>query len=197
MGWRTIELGVESNIEDSAKFTAVELASLVAEACVWLKQKRSEFFPASVSLTMTQQMHLSPFFPAKILTTVRIVNLAETGKTIPYPPFYERVRAGGHRLVPDPAHMAALPFIDIGVFNNEPTLRTIFHTLVHVTQFAMVGVEKAIEGYFRVLNESGLWMVVPFEEQAYRMDARYTRDPTDFFSVEEEIREWVRSDRYF
>jgi hypothetical protein len=92
--------------------------------------------------------------------------------------------------------MVGLPFIDVGVFNKEPTLRTIFHTLVHVAQFPHVGVEKAMEGYFRILNESGLWMVVPFEEQAYRMDARYKRDPTDFFSVEEEIRAWVRAGRY-
>ena len=99
-------------------------------------------------------------------------------------------------MVPDPTHMAALPFIDVGVFNNEPTLRTIFHTLVHIAQFSFVGVKGAMEGYFRILNESGLWMVVPFEEQAYRMDARYTRNPTDFFSVEDEIREWIRTGRY-
>lgn len=99
-------------------------------------------------------------------------------------------------MVPDSAHMAAIPFIDVAVFNSEPTLRTIFHTLVHVTQFAVVGVEKAMECYFRVLDESGVWMVVPLEEQAYRMDARFTRDPTDVFSVEEEIREWLRKGRY-
>jgi hypothetical protein len=99
-------------------------------------------------------------------------------------------------VVPDSAHIAAIPFIDVAVYNSEPTLRTIFHTLVHVTQFAVVGLETAMECYFRVLNESGLWMVVPLEEQAYRMDARYTRDPTDVFSVEEEIREWLRKGRY-
>jgi hypothetical protein len=143
-----------------------------------------------------QKEELSPFFTTEVLDAVRIVNLAQTGKTIPYPPFYERVRAGGQRLVPDSAHMAAIPFIDVAVFNKAPTLRTMFHTLVHVTQFAVVGLEKAMECYFRVLNESGLWMVVPLEEQAYRMDARYTRDPTDVFSVEEEVRDWLRKGRY-
>ncbi len=181
---------------DSMKFNAVELAALVAEACAWLRQQRSEYFPSSVPLSMDQKVRLSPFFTSEILDLVRIVNLSQTGKTIAHPPFYERVRAGGLRLVPDPAHMAALPFIDVGVFNKEPTLRTIFHTLVHVAQFAFVGVEGAMEVYFRILNESGLWMVVPFEEQAYRMDARFTRDPTDFFSVEEEIKEWLRAGKY-
>lgn len=181
---------------EPAKFTTVELAALVVEASSWLKQQRSEFLPSGAPLSTIQKEELSPFFTTEVLDAVRIVNLAQTGKTIPYPPFYERVRAGGQRLVPDSAHMAAIPFIDVAVFNKDPTLRTIFHTLVHVTQFAVVGLEKAMECYFRVLNESGLWMVVPLEEQAYRMDARYTRDPTDVFSVEEEVRDWLRRGRY-
>jgi hypothetical protein len=181
---------------DAAKFTPAELAALTGEAVLWLKQQRTEFLPLGTPLSITQKTNLSSFFTSEILDAVKIVNLSQTGKTIPYPPFYERVRAGGNRVVPDSAHMAAIPFVDVAVFNNEPTLRTIFHTLVHVTQFAVLGLEKAMECYFRVLNESGLWMVVPLEEQAYRMDARYTRDPTDVFSVEEEIREWLRKGRY-
>jgi hypothetical protein len=92
--------------------------------------------------------------------------------------------------------MAAIPFIDVVAFNNEPTLRTIFHSLVHVTQFSVVGLETVMEGYFRALNESGLWMVVPFEEQAYQLDGRYTRNAADVFSVEDEVREWHRSGRF-
>jgi hypothetical protein len=75
----------------------------------------------------------------------------------------------------------ALPFIDVALFNREPTLRTIFHTLVQVTQFTVLGLERVMKGYFQALNESGLRMVVPYEEQAYRMDARYTKDlPMNF-----------------
>jgi hypothetical protein len=39
-------------------------------------------------------------------------------------------------------------------------------------------------------------MVVPYEEQAYRTDARYTKDPADVFSVEAEIREWLRDGKF-
>lgn len=92
--------------------------------------------------------------------------------------------------------MTAMPFIDVALFNREPTLRTVFHTLVHVTQFTVVGLERVMNGYFQALNESGLWMVVPYEEQAYRMDARYTKDPADEFSVEAEVREWMRNGKF-
>ena len=114
----------------------------------------------------------------------------------PNPPFYEKFLATGSALIPDPAHMTGMPFIDVAVFNDEPTLRAIFHTLVHITQLALIGPERVLEAYLRTLNGQGLWAVVPFEEQAYQLDARYTGNPADCFSVEEEVREWLRSRRY-
>jgi len=179
------------------KFTPAELVALVAEAVSWLRQQRAKFLPSSIPLDSDQKKKLRPFFKVKTLDRLRIVNLSHAGETIPYPPFYERVRAGGARVVPDAAHMTAMPFLDVAVFNTEPTLRTIFHTLVHVAQIALVGPERFIAGYFQTLNESGLWMVVPFEEQAYQLDARYTRDPSDVFSVEAEIQEWLGTGRFW
>jgi hypothetical protein len=34
-------------------------------------------------------------------------------------------------MVPDAAHMTAMPFPHVALFNRQPTLRTIFHTLAH------------------------------------------------------------------
>jgi len=34
------------------------------------------------------------------------------------------------------------------------------------------------------------------EEQAYQLDARYTRDPKDVFSVGDEVRDWLRAGRF-
>ena len=178
------------------KFTSDQLNSLITEAISWLHQQRELFLPSSVPLDENQRAELQPFFPAEILARARIVDASQTGESIPYPPFYERVRAGGARVLPDAAHMTAIPFVDLMVFNRQPTLRTLFHNLVHVTQFAVLGEEKVLRGYFETINEAGLWMVVPFEEQAYQLDARYTTNPSDVFSVEKEVHEWVRSGRY-
>jgi len=178
------------------KFTEMELAGLLAETLAWLQQQRDLHYALSKPLSEPIKEKLSPFFPAEILDRVKLRDLSRTRETIPYPPFYERVRAGGARVVPDAAHMTAIPFIDVALFNRQPTLRTVFHNLVHVTQFAIVGLERVMKGYFKALNESGLWMVVPFEEQAYNLDARFTKDPTDQFSVEAEIREWLRKGKF-
>jgi hypothetical protein len=72
----------------------------------------------------------------------------------------------------------------------------VFHTIVHVTQFTVAGLERVMRGYFQALNASGLWMVVPYEEQAYQLDARYTKDPRCVFSVEVEVREWLRGGKF-
>ena len=176
---------------EARKFTQAELAGLVAEAVAWMEQQREKHYGLSNLLSEAVKVKLGPFFPPEILNCLRIRDLSHTEETIPYPPFYERVRAGGARVVPEAAHMTAIPFLDVALFNREPTLRTVFHTLVHVTQFSVLGLARVMKGYFHTLNESGLWMVVPYEEQAYKMDARYTKNPSDYFSVEAEIREWM------
>jgi hypothetical protein len=181
---------------EAPKFTPAELTALLKEAVSWLHQQREYFLHSSFPLDAKQKSHLGPFFPAKILDRARIADASQTGEAIPYPPFYERVRAGGARVIPDAAHMTAMAFVDVIVFNRPPTLRTIFHNLVHVTQFVMLGEERVLRGYFDTLNEAGLWMVVPYEEQAYQMDARFTRNPAEVFSVEKEIQEWIQQGRF-
>jgi len=178
------------------KFTQAEMAGLIAETVAWMQQQRDKYRPVCNALSEAVKVKLRPFFPGGILDSLRLKDLSKTGETIPYPPFYERVRAGGARVVPDAAHMTAIPFIDVALFNRQPTLRTVFHTLVHVTQFSVVGLQKVMEGYFRALNDSGLWMVVPYEEQAYQLDARYTKEPADVFSVETEVREWLSNGKF-
>jgi hypothetical protein len=187
---------VELTIVDSAKFTPVELAVLAAEAVSWWKQQREEFLPYGVPLGSAQKMPLMPFFTEEILGRFRMVNLLQTGGTIPTPPFYEKILATNSSLLPDPAHSMAMPFIDVAVFSHEPTPRTLFHTLVHVTQLALVGLEGVIESYFRTVNMASLWAANPFEEQAYRLEERFAGNPANAFSVEEEIRESARRGRY-
>jgi hypothetical protein len=52
-------------------------------------------------------MPLKPFFTEEILGRFRMVNLLQTGGTIPTPPFYEKILATNSSLLPDPAHSVA------------------------------------------------------------------------------------------
>ena len=178
------------------KFSEPELDALVKEGLQWLHAQRESFLPSAVPLDGAEKSSLGPFFPAEVLDRARIVDCMQTGGKISFPPFYEKLRAGGDRVLPDAAHMTAVAFLDVIVFNRQPTLRVMFHNLVHVTQFALLGAERVVRSYLHTINESGLWMVVPFEEQAYQLDARYTRDRADVFSVEEEVRKWAEQGRF-
>jgi hypothetical protein len=184
------------SVVEPPKFSPAELAGLIAEAEAWLNEQREIYRPRSAQLDAPQKRELAPFFPKEIIEEFRVLDISRSEESIPYPPFYERVRAGGFRLVPDAAHVTAVPFIDVAVFNRPPTLRTLFHNMVHTAQYSIVGVRKVMFGYFSVLNDSGVWIVAPAEEQAYQLDARYTKNPSEFFSVAAEIKEWVQIGKY-
>ncbi|HXJ45905.1 MAG TPA: hypothetical protein VNK47_04465, partial [Candidatus Dormibacteraeota bacterium] len=71
---------------------------------------------------------------------------------MPSPPFFEKLRDTGPLMLPNSPHTAAVPFIDVAVFNSEPSLRVVFHTLVHITQMVLLGPEQVMEGCFRALT---------------------------------------------
>jgi hypothetical protein len=106
------------------KFSQSELADLVAEAVAWVRQQREKYRPSAIPLTADQTAALQPFFPSDILTNLRVLDISQTGETIPYPPFYERVRAGGSRVVPD-ASILRSPFL-------SRALQTCSRTPIHL-----------------------------------------------------------------
>jgi hypothetical protein len=180
----------------SPKMTETEIVTLVAEAVSWLDQMRARYRPVATSLDEPQKTMMRPFFPAELLERVRVADLSATGEHVPYPAFYSRVRAGGSRVLPDPAHLSSIPLIDLAAFGQKPNARTLFHVLVHITQFMILGVERFVELYVRGLNEKGSYILVSLVGQAYELDTRFTKDPSDTFSVAEEVRKWAQSGRY-
>jgi len=178
------------------KMTKTEMVTLVAEAAAWVNQMREQYRPVATSLAEPQKTKMRPFFPTELLERVRVVDLSETGEHLPYPPFYSRVKAGGSRLVPDAAHMDSIPFVDLVVFGQKPTDRTLFNALVHVTQFTILGVEQFMELYVRGLIKTGRYFLIPLEDHAYHLDTRFTKDPSDIFSVAEEVQQWAQGGRY-
>lgn len=178
------------------KMTETEIVALVAEAVSWVSQMREQYRSVATPLVEPQKTKMRPFFPAELLERVLVVDLSETGEHLPYPPFYSRVKAGGLRDVPDAAHMSFIPFIDLVAFGQKPTDRTLFHALVQVTQFAILGVERFMELYARGLNQRGRYFLISLVDHAFELNARFAKDPSDVFSVAEEILQWAQSGQY-
>lgn len=99
-------------------------------------------------------------------------------------------------MVPEAAHLTSIPFIDLIAFGQKPTARTLFHALAQVTQFTILGVERFMELYVRGLNKKGSYILISLVKQAYELDSRFTEDPSDIFSVAEEVQQWAQSGRY-
>jgi hypothetical protein len=72
---------------EPAKFTPSELGQLVAQAVSWMHEQRESFFPSSHPLSEEQNRNLEPFFSAKILDGLRVVDAHATGQKFLIPRF--------------------------------------------------------------------------------------------------------------
>ena len=129
-----------------------------------------------------------------MLDSVRAIILK--GARIPPPPFYAEAIALSSGNSPDFVHLASVTYLDVIVFHDEITLRTLFHGLVHVAQMAFLGLDRYTEHYVRGFVKSRSWIAIPLEAQAYQLDTRFAMSPSVSFSVEDEVRAWDEQRQY-
>ena len=132
---------------------------------------------------------MRPFFPEPSLDLTRLVVL--TGQRVNNPPFYgELVKMGFEpAALPDFALMAAITFVDTVVSHEPFTDRLLFHELVHVVQYAKLGIEDFAAKYVRGFLGGGSYEAIPLEMKAYELDARFAAAPARPFSVESEVQQ--------
>lgn len=132
-------------------------------------------------------MAVEHYFAAETLAHARIQRI----HTIPNPPFYGVLEAAGIALPLDFREMAGLTLIDCiliadshtGPGTIPPSL--LFHELVHVAQYDLLGVEEFIRRYVRGWAENGRdYFRIPAEIQARAITAIYEGGPGAPFSVE-------------
>jgi hypothetical protein len=68
--------------------------------------------------------------------------------------------------------------------------RILFHELVHVEQYRLLGIPRFSELYVRGFLVGASYEEIPLERNAYLLDGRYEKDPTLHFSVADEVAEW-------
>jgi hypothetical protein len=72
----------------------------------------------------------------------------------------------------------------------------LFHELVHVEQYRQLGVPRFAELYVSGFLTGGSYEAIPLEVIAYALGARYENDPTQQFSVADEVATWIKEDRF-
>jgi hypothetical protein len=92
--------------------------------------------------------------------------------------------------------MNSLTFLDVVVFNERVTQRSLFHALVHAVQFQVLGLERYTELFVRSFVNTRFHFRVPIEAHAFFLESKFARPAAEQFSVEDQVRLWVKQNRY-
>jgi hypothetical protein len=179
---------------EDADLAAPQVAEAVKQVSDYLWTQRQAHYGGGTPLTAPQKETLQPFFSAALLDRVRTVELH--GWRLPPPPFYSEARALGIENLPALTHMASLTFIDVVVFNDLIIERSLFHGLVHAVQFQLLGVERYTDLFVRAFLRTRAHFSVPLETHAFSLESKFAVDPGKPFSVEEQVRLWIREGKY-
>jgi len=166
---------------------------LIEQSHHWLWEQRELHRAKARRLTDDERLPLQNYYDTQVLDTVRVA----TVNRISNPPFYDELTESGFPIL-DLSGSAGITFIDCVVVRRPfqqhfPSwISILFHELVHVVQFELLGSRKVIEAYLQAWEQNGYqYHDVPFEIQAYRLEARFERHEP-LFSVREVVEQELK-----
>jgi hypothetical protein len=163
------------------------LAHAVAE---YIHAQRAHYHPRAVPLQFGEVW--SRFFPAADLERMRVL---QPGKErVPNPPFYQDLEKMGFKGLPNFNKMAAITFDDVVVFHDPLSPQLIFHELVHLVQYRLLGIEAFARLYVLGYLHGG-YDGTPLEVCAYQLDGRFIMGSVGF-DVEAEVKKWIDNGRF-
>ena len=174
--------------------TEEQVTGIIQEVIANARQREADYLSRAAPLTPAQKEAVRAFFPQRLLDEVRVLELKK--ERVPNPAFQERAQKRGYRLMLDFQHMADITHPRLIVLQQKPTSRLLFHALVHVVQYEILGLECYLELYVRAFIRSESYTSVPLEVQAFQLDQRFTENPDRVFSVEDEVRRWAEAGKY-
>jgi hypothetical protein len=180
--------GLAPGLNDKQILQAVEYVSS------YLRDQRERYLPSATPLSEQHQAGMRPYFSATLLEQVKVVELH--GARLPNPPFYAEAKALGFVSLPDLTHMNSLTFLDVLIFNEGLTQRSLFHALVHAVQFQVLGLKRYTELFVHSFVNTRFHFRVPIEAHAFFLESKFARPATEPFSVEDQVHLWVKQNRY-
>ena len=171
----------------AARWT-LPLVRAAAPLCAWpvvryIEASRNRLFPSGTPLSAAQAAELAGYFEAPDLERVRLVDLNRA--VLPSPPLAATARRIGFA-VPDPALVEARAPL-------SPSL--LFHEMVHVAQFRMLGVTGFSRLYVHGFLATRSYRDIPLERIAFDLEERYLQGMLTT-SVETELERWMEEHRF-
>lgn len=164
-----------------------QIAAFTQAVAKYICGQRAHYCAQAVPLTFSE---IWPRFFAPVdLQRIRIVPPGQ--ERVPNPPFYADLEKLGFTGLPNFNTMAAITFDDVVVFHNPLTPQLIFHEMVHVVQYRLLGVDEFARLYVRGYLQGG-YAGTPLEVCAYQLDDRFITGSVGF-DVEAEVTSWIDS----
>lgn len=147
-------------------------AAAAPAGAAWLLARRRRYRPVAQPLPDAVIERLAPCFPADVLAGTRLARVDRIRNPIP------------HRLAPagmlDLSTVRGMAFIDTIVIahaNSRPAddeRSLLFHELVHIVQFRLLGTLGFVRAYFRGWHEAGRsYLDNPLEAMAFELQDRF------------------------
>ncbi|MGC2198395.1 MAG: hypothetical protein WA628_27235 [Terriglobales bacterium] len=148
----------------------------------YIAYHRRRLVPGSATIHGDTQAKLRGFFPDTVLAETRIIRAV-----MPEPILYPLVKILGIQGLLEMSSIGAITLVDVVAHPGGLDRGTLFHELVHVVQYRVLGLRRFAELYVRGFLEGGGYEGIPLERQAYELGACFDRQPNKIFSVEEDV----------
>jgi hypothetical protein len=183
-----------SNPQSLTPETAECIPQGVVCVTTYLRQQREHYLSLAAPLSNRHKARMWPYFSPTLLDQIRFVELE--GRRVPTPSFYAEARAKGFENLPEITHMESLTFVDVVVFNETLSERSLFHALVHAVQFQILGLERYTELFVQSFMRTRTHFTVPLEVHAFSLTSKFMRPSPEKFSVEDHVLRWIADNRY-
>ena len=171
------------------------IARMSGDGLAWVRNQRAHYRPLARALSDVERARLSPYFAPPILDVARIAVVRE----ITNPAFYTSLPSETRSSLLDFTEMDAITFVDIFLVRSDidqagdAWLALVFHELVHVAQYAQLGVQGFVDTYLQGWADNDLeYARIPLEVMAYDLQARFERG-IPAFDAEAEVRKMLGS----
>jgi hypothetical protein len=153
----------------------------------WIVAERRKHLPNSRPLTTTECSDLASHFSSQCLTSARLACVDE----IPTPRFVRRLidrfEFLQKRIQFDFSSASGMTLGEcILVADSDPSVELLFHELVHVEQYRILGMKKFARAYVQgALDANFVYEKIPLEAAAFELTARFSEGES--FAVHEEL----------
>jgi hypothetical protein len=153
----------------------------------WIAAERHKHLPNSRPLTLAECKGLTSYFSSQCLASARLARVDE----IPTPMFVRRVidrfEFLQKRIQFDFSDASGMTLGEcILIADPDPSDELLFHELVHVEQYRILGMKGFARAYVQgVVDSNFVYEKIPLEAAAFELTARFTEGES--FAVHDEL----------